>query len=147
VSFRITRRSDATWQGSVSEGGGQIELGSGAFTGPFSLHTRTTEVERASNPEELIAAAEAACFTMSLANELTEAGRPPQGLRTTANLRLEQREDGFRITRIELQTVGEVQGISHEQFAELAAEAERNCPVSKALSGTEITLKATLAGT
>lgn len=147
MSFRITRHSDASWQGSVSEGGGQIELGSGAFKGPYSLRTRTTEVERASNPEELIAAAEAGCFTMSLANTLTEAGHPPQDLRTTANVRLEQQENGFSITRIELRTVGDVQGISQEQFADLAAEAERTCPVSRALAGTEITVQATLAGT
>ena len=147
MSFRITRRSRASWQGSDADGGGRIELGSGAFEGPYSLRARTEEVERATNPEELIAAAEAACFTMSLANKLTEAGHPPQDLRTTASLRLEQQETGFSITVIELETVGEVNGVSEEQFAGLAEEAKRTCPVSRALGGPQITLSARLEGT
>ena len=147
MSFRITRRSRASWQGSDADGGGRIELGSGAFEGPYSLRARTEEVERATNPEELIAAAEAACFTMSLANKLTEAGHPPQDLRTTASLRLEQQETGFSITVIELETVGEVNGVSEEQFAGLAEEAKRTCPVSRALAGPQITLSARLEGT
>jgi len=147
VSFRITRRSRASWQGTDSEGGGRIELGSGAYEGPYSLRARVEEVERATNPEELIAAAEAACFTMSLANKLSEAGHPPQDLQTTASLRLEQVGDGFSITRIELETVGQVDGVSAERFTELAQDAKRTCPVSKALAGPEITLSARLAGT
>lgn len=147
MSFRVTRRSHASWQGSPAEGGGRIELGSGAFEGPFSLRARVEQVERATNPEELIGAAEAGCYTMSLANTLSEAGHPPQDLRTTAKVRLEQQDAGFSITQIELETVGQVDGISAEQFAELAAEAKRTCPVSRALAGTEITLVAKLAGT
>jgi osmotically inducible protein OsmC len=131
----------------VAEGGGRLELGSGAFEGPFTLRARVEEVERATNPEELIAAAEAGCFTMSLANALSEAGHPPQELRTTAAVRLEQQDGRFTISRIDLQTVGEVEGVAPEQFAELAAEAERTCPVSRALGGTEIALDAKLAGT
>jgi len=147
VSFRVTRRSHASWQGTVAEGGGRLELGSGAFEGPFTLRARVEEVERATNPEELIAAAEAGCFTMSLANLLSEAGHPPQELRTTAAVRLEQRDGRFTISQIDLETVGEVEGVSPERFAELAAEAERTCPVSRALAGPEITLDAQLAGT
>jgi lipoyl-dependent peroxiredoxin len=147
VSFRITRRSTVSWQGTVAEGGGRIALGSGAFEGTFSLRTRTEEVERATNPEELIGAAEAACFTMSLANLLSEAGHPPQDLQTTASVRLEQQEIRFSITLIELRTVGEVPGVSSERFAELADEAKRTCPVSRALAATEIRLDASLAGT
>jgi osmotically inducible protein OsmC len=146
VSFRITRRSRASWQGTVPEGGGRIELGSGAYEGPFTLRARTEDVERATNPEELIAAAEAGCFTMSLANLLGEAGHPPEDLQTTASVRLEQQETGFSITLIELRTVGKVPGITAERFTELAAEAKRTCPVSRALSATEITLDASLAG-
>jgi osmotically inducible protein OsmC len=131
----------------VAEGGGRLELGSGAFEGPFTLRARVEEVERATNPEELIAAAEAGCFTMSLANALSEAGHPPQELRTTAAVRLEQQDGRFTISRIDLQTVGQVEGVGPEQFAELAAEAERTCPVSRALGGTEIALDAKLAGT
>lgn len=147
MSFRVTRRSHASWQGTVTDGGGRIELGSGAYEGPFSLRARVEDVERATNPEELIAAAEAGCFTMSLANMLTEAGHPPNDLRTTASVRLEQRDTGFTISEIALQIVGEVDGVTGERFAELAAEAERTCPVSRALAGTEITLDAKLAGT
>ena len=146
MSIRVTRRSRASWQGTVPEGGGRLELGSGAFEGPFSLKARIEDVDRATNPEELIAAAEAGCFTMSLANALSEAGHPPDDLQTTASVRLEQREDGFAITQIQLQTVGRVDGVTPEEFAEFAAEAERTCPVSRALAATEITLDATLAG-
>jgi lipoyl-dependent peroxiredoxin len=145
VSVRVTRRSEATWQGTVPEGGGRIALGSGAFEGPFTLRARVQDVERATNPEELIAAAEAGCFTMSLANALSEAGHPPADLHTTAEVRLEQQESGFSITRISLRTVGEVPGIDGDTFRRLAAEAEAGCPVSRALAGTQITVEATLA--
>ena len=145
MSFRITRHSDASWQGRVSEGGGQIELGSGAFKGPYSLRTRTTEVERASNPEELVAAAEAGCFTMSLANLLGEAGHTARDLHTTARVRLEQVDTRFDITLIELRAVGDVPGVDAATFARIAEEA-KNCTVSRALAGTEITLEASLAG-
>jgi len=144
VSVRVTRRSEASWQGTVPEGGGRIALGSGAFEGPFTLKARVESVERATNPEELIGAAEAGCFTMSLANELSEAGHPPDDLRTTAEVRLEQLESGFSITSIRLKTVGVVPGIDAAAFARIAAEAEANCPVSRALAGTEITVEATL---
>lgn len=147
MSIRVTRRSHASWQGTVPDGGGRIELGSGAFEGPFSLRARIEAVERATNPEELIAAAQAGCFTMSLANLLSEAGSPPRNLRTTAAVRLEQQQDGFAITGIHLETVGEIEGLSAERFAELADQAKRTCPVSRALAGTQITLEAKLAGT
>jgi lipoyl-dependent peroxiredoxin len=145
VSVRVTRRSEASWHGTVPEGGGRIALGSGVFEGPFTLRARVEDVERATNPEELIAAAEAGCFTMSLANALSEAGHPPTDLRTTAEVRLEQQDAGFRITRITLRTVGEVPGVDADAFRRLAAEAEAGCPVSRALAGTEITVEATLA--
>lgn len=144
MSVRVTRRSEASWQGTVPEGGGRIALGSGAFEGPFTLKARVESVERATNPEELIGAAEAGCFTMSLANELSEAGHPPDDLRTTAEVRLEQLEGGFSITSIRLTTVGVVPGIDDAAFARIAAQAEANCPVSRALAGTEITLEARL---
>ena len=142
MSVRVTRRSEASWQGTVPDGGGRIGLGSGAFEGPFTLKARVESVERATNPEELIAAAEAGCFTMSLANLLSEAGHPPDDLRTTAEVRLEQLERGFSITSIRLNT-WVVPGINAATF-ELADEAKANCPVSRALAGTEITLEATL---
>ena len=145
MSFRVTRVADATWQGTVSEGGGRLDLGSGAFEGPYSLRARVEDVERATNPEELIAAAEAGCFTMSLANLLGEAGHPARDLRTTARVRLEQVETGFDITLIELRAVADVPGVDAGTFERIAQEAN-NCTVSRALAGTEITLEATLAG-
>jgi osmotically inducible protein OsmC len=144
LGVRVTRRAQASWQGTVEDGGGRIGLGSGAYEGPFSLRARVEDVERATNPEELIAAAEAGCFTMSLANLLSESGHPPAALETTARIRLEQLDAGFRITLLELATTGVVPGIDRERFAELAAQAKATCPVSLALVGTTITVEATL---
>jgi lipoyl-dependent peroxiredoxin len=146
LSIRVTRTAEASWQGTVPEGGGRIAVGSGAFEGPFTLRARVEDVERSTNPEELIGAAHAGCFTMSLASLLSEAGSPPRDLRTTAAVRLEQVEDGFRITRIELSTVGDVPGVESEAFTALAEQAKATCPVSRALAGTEITLQASTVG-
>lgn len=144
MSVRVTRRAQASWQGTVEDGGGRIGLGSGAYEGPFSLRARVQDVERATNPEELIAAAEAGCFTMSLANLLSEAGHPPADLQTTVRIRLEQLDAGFRITLLELATTGKVPGIDQATFAGLAEQAKATCPVSLALAGTTITVEATL---
>ncbi len=146
MSIRVVRSSAASWQGTVPDGGGRIALGSGAFEGPFTLRARVEDVEKATNPEELIGAAEAGCYTMSLANLLSEKGHPPTDLRTTAKVTLQQLETGFSITRIELQTIGEVPGVDQDEFAALAMEAKATCPVSRALAATEITLEATLEG-
>ena len=146
VRVRVTRTAQASWQGDLAEGGGRIGVDSGAFEGPFTLHARVEDVERSTNPEELIGAAHAGCFTMSLANLLSEAGHPPADLRTTAKVRLEQLDTGFSITNIALDTVGEVPGVDAETFARLARQAKDTCPVSKALAGTEISLEARLAG-
>jgi lipoyl-dependent peroxiredoxin len=145
VSFRVIRSAQANWQGSVPEGSGRITLGSGAFDGPYSLRARVEEGGRATNPEELIGAAEAACFTMSLANLLGEAGHPARDLRTTARVTLAQVGASFNITRIELRTVGDVPGMDHDLFDDLAKQA-KDCTVSRALTGTEITLEASVAG-
>jgi osmotically inducible protein OsmC len=90
LSFRVVRSAQASWQRAVADGSGRIALGSGAFDGPYSLRARVEESGRATNPEELIGAAEAACFTMSLANLLSEAGHPARDLRTTARVTLAQ---------------------------------------------------------
>ena len=145
MGFRVTRKAQASWQGSVDAGGGRLTLGSGAFEGAYSLKARVEEGAAATNPEELIAAAEAGCFTMSLANLLSEAGHPPEELNTTAGVRLEEQDGRFSITRIELRTTGNVPGVSEEQFADLAREAKETCPVSRVLAGAEIVLEATLA--
>jgi lipoyl-dependent peroxiredoxin len=146
MSFRVVRSSQASWQGTVPDGGGRIALGSGAFEGPFTLRARVEDVERATNPEELIGAAEAGCYTMSFANLLSEKGHPADDLQTTARVTLQQLEAGFSITKIELTTVGSVSGVDADQFAQLAEQAKATCPVSRALAGTEITLEARLAG-
>ena len=113
MSFRVVRTAEASWQGAVPEGSGRIALGSGAFDGPYSLRSRVEEGMRATNPEELVGAAEAACFTMSLANLLGEAGYPARDLRTTARVTLAQVGASFNITRIDLRTVGDVPGVDH----------------------------------
>jgi osmotically inducible protein OsmC len=144
MSFRITRTAQASWRGTVAEGGGRLGLGSGAFEGPFTLKARVEDGQPSANPEELIGAANAGCFTMSLADLLSDAGHPPAELRTTARVRLEQRPEGFRITRITLSTEGEVPGVDDAQFQQLAERAKTTCPVSLALAGTEIAVEARL---
>ena len=146
MGVRVTRTAQASWQGDLPSGGGRIGVGSGAYEGPFTLRARVEDVERSTNPEELIGAAHAGCFTMSLANLLSESGHPPADLNTSARVRLEQLDTGFTITRIELQTTGEVPGVDADTFAKLAQQAKDTCPVSRALAGTEITLEAQLAG-
>jgi lipoyl-dependent peroxiredoxin len=144
MSIGITRTAQSSWSGTVAEGGGRLGLGSGAFEGPFTLKARVEEDQPSANPEELVGAAHAGCFTMSLADQLSEAGHPPTELRTTASVRLEQRPEGFRITRITLSTEGEVPGVDDDQFQQLAERAKATCPVSLALAGTEIALEARL---
>lgn len=144
LSFRVVRSAEARWQGTVPDGGGRIALGSGAFDGPYSLRARVEDGEHATNPEELLGAAEAGCFTMSLASLLGEAGHPARDLRTTARVTLASVGAGFNITRIELSTVGDVPGVDSAFFADLARQA-KDCTVSRALAGTEITLEASLA--
>jgi osmotically inducible protein OsmC len=146
MGVQVTRTAKASWQGDVPDGGGRIGVGSGAYEGPFTLRARVSDVERSTNPEELIGAAHAGCFTMSLANLLSESGHPPADLNTTARVRLEQLDTGFTITGIELQTTGEVPGVDADTFAKLAEQAKDTCPVSRALAGTEITLEARLGG-
>ena len=145
MSFRVVRSAEASWRGAVPDGSGRIALGSGAFEGPYSLRSRVEEGVRATNPEELVGAAEAACFTMSLANLLGQAGYPARDLRTTARVTLAQVGTGFNITRIDLRTVGDVPGVDHALFGALASKA-KDCTVSRALTGTEITIDASVAG-
>jgi len=146
VGLRLTRTADASWSGTVPDGGGHIALGSGAFEGRFTLKARVEEGQPGTNPEELIGAGHAGCFTMSLANLLSEEGHPPDDLQTTAHVVLEQLDVGFRITRISLTTEGRVSGVDEARFQELAEQAKSTCPVSLALAGTEISLDARLVG-
>ncbi len=144
MSFRITRTAQASRRGTVAEGGGRLGLGSGAFEGPFTLKARVEDGQPSANPEELVGAADAGCFTMSLADLLSDAGHPPAELRTTARVRLEQRAEGFRITHITLSIEGEVPGVDDSRFQQLAERAKTTCPVSLALAGTEIAVEARL---
>ena len=144
MAFRVIRSASASWSGTVPEGGGRLALGSGAFEGPFTLRARVEEGQPGANPEELIGAGHAGCFTMSLASLLSDEGHPPDDLQTTARVVLEQTETGFTITRIDLETVGSVAGVDEATFVRLAEQAKATCPVSRALAGTEIALTARL---
>ena len=124
-------------------GSGHMKLGSGAFDGPFSFKTRMEEGV-GTNPEELIAAAHAGCFSMQFSAMLEHAGFPPDKIHTAAKVYFGPDGGGFSISKIELTTEGTVPGIDDAKFQELAAGAKANCPVSKALAGTEILLDAKL---
>jgi osmotically inducible protein OsmC len=138
-----TRSSSAEWRGNLKDGSGKMRLGSGAYEGAFSFASRF-ENGTGTNPEELIAAAHAGCFSMALSHGLAQAGHAPKRVATTARVHLEKVEGGFGITRIELDTEAEVPGIDEATFRQQAETAKKNCPVSKVLAGAEITLKARL---
>lgn len=142
----VTRTSTAEWQGDLETGQGDIKLGSGTYQGPYSFkgRTSTAAAPTGTNPEELIAAAHAGCFSMALAAQLSKAGHPPRRLNTTAKVQLESAAGGFEITRINLQTEADVPGINEAEFRKLAEAAKNGCPVSKALAGPKIELNARL---
>jgi len=139
-----TRKAEAQWEGNLAEGGGRLKLGSGAFEGPYTFKSRFEEGESATNPEELIGAAHAGCFTMALTAGLSRAGHKPTRIHTTAQVKLEKIGEAFSITKIDLETVAEIPGIDDAAFQKFASDAKQNCPVSKALAGTEIGLTARL---
>ncbi len=122
-----------------------MAFGSGAFKGQYSFSSRFEE-GTGTNPEELIAAAHAGCFSMAFANILSQAGHEPESVRTTANVHLDKTDGGFRISKIHLNTEAGVPGIEESVFQEKAETAKRECPVSKLLTGAEITLDARLVG-
>lgn len=138
------RTAEAEWSGNLTEGKGRLKLGSGAFEGAYSFASRFEDGQANTNPEELIGAAHAGCFTMALDAALTKEGYTPTRLHTTARVRLDKSGEGFAITKIALELEGEVPDLSREDFDRLAHEAKANCPVSKALAGTEISLDAKL---
>jgi osmotically inducible protein OsmC len=140
-----TRSSTARWEGDIMQGRGTMKIGSGAWEGPYSFKSRF-EDGKGTNPEELIAAAHAGCYSMALSAALTKAGSPPTSVETTAKVGLEKSGDGFRIPNIQLVTNAKVPGIDKAKFQQVAEEAKKNCPVSKVLAGAEITLEATLQG-
>ena len=141
------RKSTAVWRGNGLEGTGALTTQSGAFKDqPYSFKTRfaSEDGKAGTNPEELIAAAHAGCYSMALSFMLTDAGHPPTELRTSASVKVEKANPGFAIVGIHLEVEGRVPGVSAEKFQELAGMAKKGCPVSKALAAVEITLTATL---
>jgi osmotically inducible protein OsmC len=144
--MKFTRKAEADWNGSIIEGKGKVKLGSGAFEGEYSFNSRFTEdkEQRTTNPEELIAAAHAGCFTMALSGNLGKAGYEPKNIHTTAKVKIEKQDEGFVIPNIELETEAEVEGIENDEFQEIAEKTKKTCPVSQVLSGAEISLKASL---
>jgi lipoyl-dependent peroxiredoxin len=139
----IKRNATAQWSGTGKEGKGALTTQSGVLSNtPYSFSRRFGD-EKGTNPEELIAAAHAGCFTMALAFALTGAGKPAEQLDTKADVSLEQVEGGFKISAIALTLKAKVPGLSKEEFTKLAETAKANCPVSKVLNAT-ITLDATL---
>ena len=137
------RTAEAVWEGDLKQGKGSMKLGSGAYQGAYSFESRFEEGQ-GTNPEELIAAAHAGCFSMALSHGLAQAGFPPQQVHTTAKVHLEKGAEGFGIPRIELVTEAKVPGIDEAKFKEQAETAKKNCPVSKVLKGAEISLEAKL---
>jgi len=137
------RTGSAVWQGDLKDGKGTFKVGSGAFEGAYSSSTRF-ENEPGTNPEELIAAAHASCFSMAFAAGLARAGFTPDRISTTANVTFEKLEEGWRITNIHLVCEAKVPSIDADLFAEKAQAAKTGCPISNALKAVDITLDAKL---
>jgi lipoyl-dependent peroxiredoxin len=139
------RTAQAEWKGPIAEGDGSMRLGSGAYEGAYSFRSRM-EDGPGTNPEELIGAAHAGCFSMALSLFLGNAGHPPERIQTDARVHFDKQGEGFAITRIDLATRARVPGLDADDFRRYAEQAKDNCPVSRALAGTEIGLEATLEG-
>ncbi len=137
------RRASAIWNGGIKDGRGTMKLGSGAFEGNYSFGTRF-EDSPGTNPDELIGAAHAGCFSMALALFLEKAGHVPEYIETSAEVSIESAGEGFKITKIALNTEARVPGMEEKAFRKQANEAKEKCPVSQALAGTEILLSARL---
>ena len=138
-----TRTASAVWDGTLKQGKGSMKLGSGAFEGAYSFSSRFEE-GTGTNPEELIGAAEAGCYSMALSANLEKAGHAAKRISTVATVKLEMVGGGPKITSIDLKTDAEVPGIDKAKFQEIAEQTKKGCPVSVALSGTQINLNATL---
>lgn len=139
------RSSSARWAGNLTEGSGTIKTGKGGFEGNYSFRSRFEEGE-GTNPEELIAAAHSGCFSMAFSKGLADAGFTPTSVETTAKVHLDKTDAGMTITRIDLESVGDVPGIDEAQFQKIAEGAKENCPISRLLSpGAQISLSARLS--
>jgi len=148
------RTADAEWRGALRDGAGEVRSESGALDsaysfdsrfGPTAAGDRAASAEQKTNPEELLAAAHAACFTMAVSNELASAGHPPERAHTVARVHVEQVDGGFEIPTIELELEASVPGMDDAEFQRIALHAKENCPLSKVLKAAEIRLTARLA--
>ncbi len=140
------RTAHARWQGNLNEGSGSLKLGSGAYEGPYTFKSRF-EDGAGTNPEEMIGAAEAGCFTMALSARLSRQGFTVHDVQTTAEVYMEKVGEGFSITRIVLNTEGSVEGIDEGTFVANAEEAKKTCIISRALNPEiELVLNAKLVG-
>jgi osmotically inducible protein OsmC len=138
------RAASAEWKGNLKDGNGTMKMVSGAYEGPYTFASRF-ESGKGTNPEELIAAAHAGCFSMAFSAGLGKAGFTPTSVKTTATVHLDKLGDGMGIVRIDLDMAAEVPGIDEKTFMETAEGAKKGCPISKALAAVpEITLKAKL---
>ena len=139
------RNANAVWEGDLKEGKGKMKLGTGAYIGSYSAGSRFAD-DVGTNPEELIGAAHAGCFSMALSKILGDEGFKTDKIDTIAKVTLEKQDQGFTIVSSELTTEGDVRDIDESKFIEFAEKAKENCPVSKALAGVKITLNAKLVG-
>jgi osmotically inducible protein OsmC len=137
------RTSSAVWKGTLKEGSGTLKTGSGAYEGPYNFVSRF-ESGPQTNPEELVAAAHAGCYSMALSAGLERAGFKASRIATKASLHLDKVDSGFAITRIELDVEADVPGVDEKKFAEVAEATKSGCPISKLVTGAKITLKARL---
>ncbi len=138
------RKARAAWNGDLSSGNGTMKMSN--WEGPYTAASRFENGD-GTNPEELLAAAHAGCFSMAFANELAKGGNAPESVETTAHVHLETTNSGPAITKVELVTDASVPGIDEKTFQETAESAKKNCPVSKLFESAEITVKATLTQT
>ncbi len=141
----MDRKAEAQWFGDLKSGRGTMAVGSGAFAGPYSFISRF-EGNKDTNPEELLGAAHAACFSMALSNTLAQRGKPVTNVTTTAVVTADKTDAGFAITKIALTTRGIVPGLSADEFKKVAEETKTGCIVSRALAAVPMTLDADLVG-
>ena len=141
---QIVRTANVKWVGDVAKGHGDITTASGKVSASYSFGTRFSG-DPGTNPEELLAASHAACFTMATSAVLTRAGHPPSSLDTTATVYLERAGEGYTVPKIELAITGVVPGVSADEFSAYAKQAEASCPISNALRAVPISLRSTLS--
>ncbi len=136
------RHASATWHGSIKEGHGHMQFAD--YEGSYSVPSRFEEAD-GTNPEELLGAAHAGCFSMALSSGLSAAGHAPESVETTAEVHIDKLEEGWTVTRIHLVTKGQVPGIDEQAFQEQAEKAKIDCTISRALGAIEITMEASLS--